>query len=117
MSNPSAYACMRPYSMPLCTIFTKWPEPDGPQWRNPRSAVPSARRPGLGGPSPVPGARVSTIGWRGRTPAADHQTVAALEPPDATARADVDVEDLLRAQHLRPASVVLEVRVPAVDDH
>ena len=22
-SNPSAYACIRPYSMPLCTIFTK----------------------------------------------------------------------------------------------
>jgi len=22
ISNPSAYACIRPYSMPLCTIFT-----------------------------------------------------------------------------------------------
>ena len=33
MSKPSPYACMRPYSMPLCTIFTKWPEPTGPQCR------------------------------------------------------------------------------------
>ncbi len=33
MSKPSAYACIRPYSMPLCTIFTKCPAPDGPQYR------------------------------------------------------------------------------------
>ena len=33
MFSPSAYAAMSPYSMPLCTIFTKWPAPDGPQWR------------------------------------------------------------------------------------
>ena len=23
-------SCMSPYSMPLCTIFTKWPAPSGP---------------------------------------------------------------------------------------
>ena len=31
MSKPSAYACIMPYSIPLWTIFTKWPAPDGPQ--------------------------------------------------------------------------------------
>ena len=33
MLRPSAYAAIRPYSMPLCTIFTKWPAPAGPQCR------------------------------------------------------------------------------------
>jgi hypothetical protein len=32
-SSPSAYAAMMPYSIPLCTIVTKWPAPFGPQWR------------------------------------------------------------------------------------
>ena len=31
--QPSAKAAMMPYSMPLWTIFTKWPAPDGPQCR------------------------------------------------------------------------------------
>ena len=31
--KPSAYAAMSPYSIPLCTIFTKWPAPGGPQCR------------------------------------------------------------------------------------
>ncbi len=25
-------SCMSAYSMPLCTIFTKWPAPSGPTW-------------------------------------------------------------------------------------
>ena len=29
-SKPSAYACISPYSIPLWTIFTKCPAPDGP---------------------------------------------------------------------------------------
>ena len=32
-SKPSAYACIMPYSMPLWTIFTKWPAPDWPDVR------------------------------------------------------------------------------------
>ena len=32
---------MSPYSMPLWTILTKWPAPEGPQWRYPSSAVPA----------------------------------------------------------------------------
>ena len=32
MSKPSAIACMMPYSMPLWTIFTKWPAPWLPQY-------------------------------------------------------------------------------------
>src|SRR4051812_18371391 len=38
-SKPSEYACMRPYSMPLCTIFTKWPAPDGPTCAYPPSGA------------------------------------------------------------------------------
>ncbi len=34
-ASPSAYAAIRPYSMPLCTISTKWPAPLGPQCRYP----------------------------------------------------------------------------------
>ena len=33
MLKPSAYAAISPYSMPLWTIFTKWPAPAGPQCR------------------------------------------------------------------------------------
>ena len=29
-SQASAMSCMSPYSMPLCTILTKWPAPSGP---------------------------------------------------------------------------------------
>ena len=25
-------SCMSAYSMPLCTILTKWPAPSGPMW-------------------------------------------------------------------------------------
>src|SRR6218665_61883 len=31
-SYVSASNCMSAYSMPLCTIFTKWPAPSGPTW-------------------------------------------------------------------------------------
>ena len=30
ISNPSAYDCISPYSIPLWTIFTKWPAPEPP---------------------------------------------------------------------------------------
>ena len=61
---------------------------------------------------PVPGASVLKIGARRSHDvalAADHQAVAALEPPDAAARPDVDVVDLLRSQQLHPPHVVLVV--------
>jgi len=31
-SYASAMSCMSAYSMPLCTILTKWPAPSGPTW-------------------------------------------------------------------------------------
>ena len=31
-SYASAMSCMSAYSMPLCTIFTKWPAPSGPTY-------------------------------------------------------------------------------------
>ena len=33
MFSPSAIAAIIPYSIPLWTIFTKWPAPLGPQCR------------------------------------------------------------------------------------
>ena len=36
-SYPSAYDCINPYSMPLCTIFEKWPAPTGPACTKPAS--------------------------------------------------------------------------------
>ena len=54
---------MIPYSMPLWTIFTKWPAPGGPQCSQPAS--PGARspsRPGVRGAASTPGASVSKIG-------------------------------------------------------
>jgi len=47
---------------------------------------------------------------------ADHQAVPALEPPDATARSDVDVVNLPLSYHLHPPHVVLEEGVTPVDD-
>ena len=37
--NPSAKACIMPYSIPLCIIFTKWPAPEGPQCSQPLSGA------------------------------------------------------------------------------
>ena len=67
MDRPSAIAAIMPYSMPLCTILTKWPAPDGPQCRYPCSAVPVRVRPGVGSALPDPGAMVMKIGSRRRT--------------------------------------------------
>ena len=36
-SQPSAYACMIAYSMPLWTILEKWPAPTVPAWTEPKS--------------------------------------------------------------------------------
>ena len=56
---------MIPYSMPLWTIFTKWPAPTGPQCSQPSSSgVGSPVRPGVRSMSPTPGAMVSKIGAR-----------------------------------------------------
>src|SRR5262245_41441559 len=52
----------------------------------------------------------------GRFGTADHEAIAAFEAPDATARADVQVIDLLGRQLLGTADVVYIVRVPAVDE-
>ena len=48
--------------------------------------------------------------------AADHHAVAALQSPDAAARADVDIVDSLRAQFLRAPDVVDVVGIAAVDE-
>ena len=70
-----------PYSMPLWTIFTKWPAPGPPTW----SVAALGRE------------RVEDRLERlhGRVVAADHQAVAVLEAPDAAAGAGVDVADAL----------------------
>ena len=64
--SPSAYAAIRPYSMPLWTILTKCPAPFGPQCSQPRSAgdggSPRRARSGVRSAASTPGARVSKIG-------------------------------------------------------
>src|SRR3972149_4453208 len=98
---------MSPYSMPLWTILTKWPAPEGPQWRYPRSAVPgAASRPGVRRVGALPHGLV----------AADHEAVAALESPDTAARAHVHVVEACVAEHLHTADVVLVEGIAAVDD-
>ena len=47
--------------------------------------------------------------------AADHEAVAALEPPDAAARPAVDVVEAARREPLRALDVVAVVGVAAVD--
>ena len=54
---------MSPYSIPLCTIFTKCPAPLGPQWRYPCSAGPGVpSRPSVRGAAPTPGASAAKTG-------------------------------------------------------
>ena len=49
--------------MPLWTIFTKWPAPDGPQWSQPcSSGAASPVRPGVRAAAPTPGASASNTG-------------------------------------------------------
>jgi hypothetical protein len=48
--------------------------------------------------------------------ATDHLAITALEAPDATRRTDVDVVDPALGERLRPANVVVIVRVATVDD-
>ncbi len=111
---------MIPYSIPLCTIFTKWPAPF-------RAAVVEAllavRR--IAGASGRARRGVEARADRGEDRAepvddlrlaADHQAEAALEAPDAAARADVDVVDAFLLELLRVANVVVVVGVAAVDD-
>ncbi len=122
--RPSAYAAISPYSMPLWTIFTKWPAPLGPQCSQPCSAVlgatPSRTRLGVRGADSTPGASASKIGasrCTGGVGAADHQAVAALEAVDAAARADVEVVDaVVGEQRAGAVDVVAVPRVAAVDD-
>jgi hypothetical protein len=48
-------------------------------------------------------------------PSADHQAVAAIKPPDAATRADVDIVDPVLGEPLRSPDVVAVIRVAAVD--
>jgi hypothetical protein len=65
---------MIPYSIPLWTIFTKWPPPDAPQCSQPRSSVPgSPVRPGVRGAASKPDASVSKIGAS--------RSTASVSPP------------------------------------
>ena len=67
-----------PYSMPLWTILTKWPAPDGPTCPQPSVG----RR----------GERLEDGGEAldGILVAADHQAVALFEAPDSAGGAAVD---------------------------
>ena len=121
MLRPSAYAAITAYSMPLCTIFTKWPAPTGPQCRKPCSWS-------FGSPVRAGRARrrFDARCERGEdraevrervVGAADHHAVAALESPYAAAGADVDVPDAARLECGRARHVVAVEAVAAVDHH
>ncbi len=59
---------MIPYSMPLWTIFTKWPAPGGPQWSQPSSSgAGSPPRPAVRGAAAAPGAMAAKMGSSRRT--------------------------------------------------
>ena len=94
---------MSPYSMPLWTIFVKWPAPAGPACTKPPSG----------------GARAvnDRLRRRPRPPgAADHQAVALLEPPHArrTRRRRRSRSPARRSYGLAPA-ISRVVGVAAVD--
>ena len=48
--------------------------------------------------------------------AADHHAIAALQAPDAAARADVEIMDAALFQRLAAAHVILPERIAAIDD-
>ena len=81
ISNPSASDCIIPYSIPLWTIFTKWPEPDAPTCAWPPGSVRSSRN----GVDLLVGGRI----------AADHHAVALLQAPDPAGDAGVEERDAL----------------------
>jgi hypothetical protein len=73
MLNPSAYACMIPYSTPLCTILTKCPAPGPPQCNQPYSALVALENLSVRGAAVMPGASALKIGAQTDT--------APLAPP------------------------------------
>ena len=119
MLSPSAMAAIIPYSIPLWTIFTKWPAPLGPAVQIALGRGPVGRvRPGvrLGAPGAGRDGAEDRVQPRHRLVlAADHQAVAPLEAEDAARGPAVDVVDAARRELLRPGDVVPVVRVAAVD--
>jgi hypothetical protein len=124
---------MTPYSIPLWTIFTKWPAPEVVDHLHEvarargaavQIAVLGRRRIAGAAGRPLGGAvdagrdrledRVEPLDRL--VGPADHQAVAALEPPDTAARADVEVVDAARLERLGAVDVVAVVGVAAVDD-
>src|SRR6185295_15910028 len=109
---------MTPYSIPLWTILTRWPAPFGPQCRYPCSDVPLAfSRPGVGDVAAARCKRgedriemLHRFGF-----AADHHAIAALQTPDAAARADVNIVDAFCGQLFGAANIIDVVGIAAVD--
>ena len=101
-SKPSAYACMSPYSMPLCTIFTKWPAPSGPDVR-----VARLQR---GGERAEHGLHQRD----GLLAAAHHEAVALRESPYAAADPGVHHLDAPAPERFAAPHRVVVVRVAAV---
>jgi hypothetical protein len=111
-----------PYSMPLWTIFTKWPAPFG-------AAVQVSMLGGAADLLPAQACAAPNFDSRSqrgedgltalhdRIVAADHQAIAAVRSPHSTAGAGVHIVDALRLQFCGTAYVVMVVRVASVDDH
>ena len=103
ISKPSAYACISPYSIPLCTIFVKWPAPG---CADVRIAVLGRER----GEDRLEALHRLVV-------AADHQAEAYLAAPRCRRRRRRRRSaGPSRSPRRVPPLRVMEVRVAAVDD-
>ncbi len=98
--------CMSAYSMPLCTILTKWPAPSGPIHAQHGSPSTWAEIDSSSGPSDA----YDSFEPPGMI---DGPSSAPTSPPEMPAPDEVQA---LLPQRLLAAAGVLEVGVAAVDD-
>ena len=94
---------MSPYSMPLWTILTKWPEPTRPAMQVAEVSGAAFERPSRRGRDRTgPGREGFEDRFQLREHlgfGSDHQTVAAFESPHAAAGSDIGIVNALRLQH------------------
>ena len=107
--------------MPLCTILTKWP---GTAWAAVQIAFfgGAARATASGCSCDIAGPRTQCLEdgiqvQHHLLRAADHQAVAALQSPDATTGAHVDIVDVPGRKVARATNVVDVMGIAPVDDN
>ena len=120
MSETFGIGGHQPYSMPLCTILTKWPAPFGPAMQIALLGGAGAQLLAARGRRNVAPAgsqrrkdRIEALD--DRLLAADHHAIAALQPPHPAAGPDIDIVDPPRRQLLGAPDIVDVVGIAAVD--